>query len=503
MSGIFINSDAQNFFRCYPIEMMNDTAVRHDVDFYTDGGGVEAVFYNMNFQRCCFPTKVGTPIWKDIDYDEQGRMRLRGQLLEEKYDREFKSWIPRVVAMYENLPDFMQYRYDYCRSKGVEMWHSMRMNDIHYTTLGLEFQPQHSDLWLDRKDLIQGWYRHTWRGTWQDNTFDYGEKEVYDYHLGIAREYLMDYESDGIELDWLRALPVFKPGYDEKNTGILTQFMRDVRAIADEAAEKWGHPIRIAVRVPYFVEEAFGCGMDVPAWCREKLVDIVIPSPQNTSTEQYAQIAVWRLLVPQDVILAACVDYNMGSQPGWYMTFDNDTDCGFAANFYQQGADRIYLYNHYPHMIKDHPDMQEFMAKANDRDWVESHFPRRCVVTMHQPVGEGKFTFRHYPPAIWPECSNGGVKVNAGCKTEGHEAVVIVGATCPLNVDILLNTVKCELLPADAALPRLPEKKGANFVQAKVPANVLHDGWNNIELFNYDQHTILDTEIVWMELMIL
>ena len=112
---------------------------------------------------------------------------------------------------------------------------------------------------------------------------------------------------------WMRALPVFKPGFDEINTPILTQFMRDARAVADEAGKKWGHPVKIAVRVPYLVEEAFGVGMDVPAWGREKLVDLVIPSPQNTSSEQYAQIALWRLLLPPEVTVAACVDYNMMS----------------------------------------------------------------------------------------------------------------------------------------------------------------------------------------------
>ena len=313
MSGIYINSDAVNFWKHWPIEKMNATGIKEDVDFYVSHGGVKAIFYNMNFQRCYFPSKVGTPLWKDLTIDRNDRLNLRGIPLPPKMDAEFRSDLLKMEAMMKNQPDFMQVRYDYCHEKGVEMWHSMRMNDIHYTTLGFEFSPQHNDLWLDRKDLVHAWYRHTWRGTWQDNTLDYAQKEVYDFNMGILKEYLLDYESDGIELDWMRALPVFKPGFDEINTPILTQFMRDARAVADEAGKKWGHPVKIAVRVPYLVEEAFGVGMDVPAWGREKLVDLVIPSPQNTSSEQYAQIALWRLLLPPEVTVAACVDYNMMS----------------------------------------------------------------------------------------------------------------------------------------------------------------------------------------------
>ena len=46
MSGIFINSDAWNFWIAKP-EQMTAEGIRADVDFYTAGGGVEAIFYNM------------------------------------------------------------------------------------------------------------------------------------------------------------------------------------------------------------------------------------------------------------------------------------------------------------------------------------------------------------------------------------------------------------------------------------------------------------------------
>ena len=59
MSGVFINSDAWNFWtdsKC--IETDPAKAIRDDVDFYADAGGVEAVFYNMNFSRSFLNTKV-------------------------------------------------------------------------------------------------------------------------------------------------------------------------------------------------------------------------------------------------------------------------------------------------------------------------------------------------------------------------------------------------------------------------------------------------------------
>jgi len=505
MSGIFINSDAWNFWFGAPIEKMNEQGVREDVDFYAGKGGVEAVFYNMNFQRSFYPTKVGTPYWKDLSLDENGKLLLRGKPVTDANDEAgYRAMYLRSKKMNDEFPEFMTFRYHYCREKGIEMWHSMRMDDVHHTPLNLEHRPQHGDMWLDRKDLIRAWYRHTWRGEWVDNALDYGQKEVYDYHLNMAREYLLDYESDGIELDWLRCAPVFKPGYDEMNTPVMTQFMRDVRKAADEAAEKWGHRVRIAARVPGIVTEAMGMGMDVATWAKEGLIDVLIPGPRDCSTEQDMNVALWRILAPKPVILAPCIDCIMTSNPGWGLGYSTATDCGFASSFYQQGADTIYFYNHFPNQAPDHPELQDTFGFIGDRRKVAAK-ARRHVHTLHWQNGEGQFAGHCYPLEIWGKCCNGGVKVNAGEDTAGREATVIIGGKYQFDIDILVNTVLCTLLPADAPMPgKMPAKKGqeVHYVQAKIPAGVLHDGWNDVEIFNKADKTITDRDIVWMEISI-
>lgn len=507
VSGIFINSDAWNFW-LMPFETMNEAGIRADVDFYTKKGGVEAIFYNMNFQRSFYDTKVGTPIWKDCEIKEDGRLFLRGKEVTGGYSEcgynVYTTMIRNVLEMRKNCPDYMAVRYQYCHEKGVEMWHSMRMDDVHHTPLGLEHRPQHCDMWIDRKDLIRAWYRHTWRGEWIDNALDYGQKEVYDYHLAMAREYLLDYESDGLELDWLRCAPIFKPGYDEMNTPILTQFMRDVRKAADEAEKKWGHRIRIAARVPGVVTEAMGMGMDVPTWTKEHLIDVLIPSPRNTSTEEGYNVSLWRILAPKPVILAPCIDCNMTSNPGWSIFFTMETDCGFASNYYQQGADTIYFYNHFPRHHADVQNMQDIFAIAGDPKKVAAH-ARRQVHTRHEQNGEGVFAAACYPLEIWGACCNGGVKVNAGQETAGRKARIIIGATVPLNIDVLLNTVPCPMLPEDTALPgKVPTKKDRQtfYVQAEIPSNVLHDGWNDVEIYHKGNFTITDKDLIWMEIYI-
>lgn len=510
MAGIFINSDSWNFWLTEPLETYGRDdladAVARDVDYYAVPG-VEAVFYNMNFQRSFYPTKVGTPYWKDCSIGPDGRLLLRGRPIsfheeEESPEPTYRTMFLRASRMNEVFPNFMDYRYRMCHERGIEMWHSMRMDDVHHSAIGQEWRPQHGDLWLDHKEYVRGWYRHAWRSDWHDNALDYGEKAVYDYHLAMAREYLLDYESDGLELDWLRSIPVFRPGFDEANAHILTSFMRAVRATAREAEAKWGHRIRLAVRVPGYVKDAAGNGMDVAAWAAEGLFDILVPSCNNICTEQDYDIGLWRALAPAPVILAPNIDYSMTSNPGWSIDYDAGTDAGFASNFYQQGADAIYFYNHFANQAALKPFARDIFTAAADRHAVAA-LPRRHVVTRHDPNGEGKFPQPCYPPLIWPGCCNGGVKVNVGEEVAGRKAKVVVGATVPLPVDILVNATPCPSISSETPPQRVPRRKGTDafYIQADIPDGILHDGWNVVELFNHGtEHTIEAHEIIWMEI---
>ncbi len=511
MGKVFVNSDAWNFWVNEDLSRMDRdgivAAMRRDVDFFAQPG-VEAVFYNMNFQRSFYDTKVGTPYWKDCAIGPDGRLTLRGRPVEsiageESPEPTYRQMFLNSKSAHDKCPDLMALRYAYCREKGVEMWHSMRMNDVHHTPLHSEFRPQHSDLWLDNKErLARAWYRHFQRIVWSDNGFDYGIPEVYDYHLRMMREYLLDWESDGIELDWLRSLPDFKPGFDEANAPILTAFMRETRKTAREAEAKWGHRVRVAVRVPGRVRESFAGGMDVAAWAREDLFDVLVPTCTSTSTEQDYDIAIYKALAPGRII-APNIDYSMCSAPGYGMTFTAESDAGFISNFYQQGADAIYFYNHFPRHEKAKPFTRGSFALAADREGA-ARAVRRHIVTRHEQVGEGMFPELTYPRWIWPMCANGGVRVNCGEGVAGRVARAVVGATCKLDVELLVNTVKCapSQAPLPSPLPAGRKDAPANYAQFDIPAGILHDGFNNVEIFNRDGHTIESHEIVWMEVRV-
>ena len=510
LAAAFVNSDAWNFWLDESLATADreglKRAVERDVDFYTAGGGVEAVFYNMNFQRTFFPSKAWTPFWKDCAIGADGKLTLRGRPIPEQKGEEcpeatYRRMFLTSRNMQEKFPEFMAHRYAYCRAKGVEMWHSMRMDDVHHATVGKEFRPQHGDLWLDHKECVRAWYRHLWRSDWNDNALDYGQKKVYDHHLALVKEYLMDYPSDGLELDWLRSAPVFKPGFDEPNAPLLTEFVREVKRTAVAAERKWGRRMRIAMRVPARVRDAYGLGMDIGTWAKEGLVDVLIPGGvPGVCTEADIDIAIYRALAPKPVVIAPELNCRVAGRPGRSVAFDRALDAGFASAFYQAGADAVYFYNHFPYHNAKFPWVKGFFAQASDRAAVAA-LGRRHVLTWHQPTGEGRFAEENFPAAIWPKCCNGGVKVNCGERTAGRKARVVFGATVPLEVDVLVNTVRCAE-PVAAEPANVPRPKDARYYSAEIPVGALHDGVNAIELFNRGKETILPEQMTWLEVAI-
>lgn len=510
MNGIFINSDAWNFWLDNPelAEGGRDAivrAIRRDVEFYAAGGGVAALFYNLNFQRSFYPTRVGTPFWKDLEVGSGGALLLRGRPLSGKHggSSDYGRMLLAARNVNGTVPDFIAVRYAACHGMGVEMWHSMRMDDVHHTDLGSEWLPQHGDLWLDRKDLTRAWYRHPLRWSWADAALDYGRPEVFDYHLAMMREYVLDYESDGIELDWMRCAPVFAPGSDEANAPLLTRFMRETRAACAAAAARWGHPVRVAVRVPARAREAYGMGMDIGAWAREGLFDVLVPSCRDILTEQDCDLPIYRALCPPPILIAPCLDYQMSSDAdsACRLGFCGECDFGFASGWYADGADTVYCYNHFPrHVAECHPGFPGEFAALGDRAAVMAA-PRRHVFTGHRPCGEGECFHPPYPDAVWAGCTNGGVKVNCGEGTAGRAATVFLGMKREAALEVVVNTVPC-VAARNATLPSpLPENCGGKVLWSvfDIPAGAIHDGWNNVEFINRGDADVAAGDFAWLE----
>ena len=105
---------------------------------------------------------------------------------------------------------------------------------------------------------------------------DFARKDVRNERLDVIEEICDRYNADGIEIDeYIRVF--FKPSQVEENIPVLTQWMRDVRALLDDIGEKRGQHLSLSVRVHPSERACLDAGMDLRTWIREGLLDWITP----------------------------------------------------------------------------------------------------------------------------------------------------------------------------------------------------------------------------------
>ena len=505
MAGLFINVDFCNLFADFQLKPgecsvsvpMNEDGLRQEIDYYSVPG-VSAIIFNLNAMRAYFDSRAWEPIWEGLEERPDHTFYYRGKKLGMEFGHSQLQMALRCRELYRNVPDPQKFRYDYCRKKGVKMYVSMRMNDVHWTA-----DPDlitHCSFWREHPEFQRAFFRKD-HSFWFAHCFDYACPEVYDHHLALVREYFDRFEMDGFELDWMRSPFCFRPGGASAGRTVLNRFMADVRAIARAAERRRGHEIPIAVRVHSRPDEALEAGFDVLSWARDGLVDCVVPTPYFQSSDASLPVEFWRRLLPETVMLAPGLECHLNS--GYASIPANpELDAGFASSYYEQGADAVYLFNH---MLRytgycglDVDEQRKSFPILSDRKTADAA-ARRHAATMHESIVEGRRGVPAFPPEILPGKSMP-VLIHAGGGTAHRSAKVILGFTAsadPSSLKVFLNGSECVCMDSAAGC-LLPEALRSSLVY-RVPDHVLHDGLNQIDAVNTGAKPI---PLAWAEIMI-
>lgn len=231
---------------------------------------------------------------------------------------------------------------EYCRSKGIEIFATLRMNDVHdssdrFSVLGSKFKRNHSDALFgtSRKPPPYGY----WSGA------DFSWKVIRNMTYRVLEEMASNYDVDGLELDFWRHPPYFKSyawgePVTREEAESITRLMRRVRRMADARGRERGRPLLIAVRVMDSPELSLDMGLDLVTWLQEDLVDLVIVGE--------VALAPWeetiRLAHRYGVPVYPCIRRSMlGEERESLESFRAQ-----ALTAWKQGADGIYLFNLFP-----------------------------------------------------------------------------------------------------------------------------------------------------------
>ena len=242
---------------------------------------------------------------------------------------------------------------EFCRANDLEVFFSLRINDIHDSFLPWElsrWKREHPEVMMGKPADWDTYPETSPRHWW--SALDYEMDEVRDKVLGILEETCERYDIDGLELDWFRGPIAFRPSLDlqpveRKHLDLMNDFMRRLRAITERVSQERGRPLLIAARLPLTLERNKALGFDLETWLQEDLLDVLIVASGNESMAMAPEVRQMAALTHRyDVPTYGCITESATSIGRWREQREIVETCrGAAANIWHAGADGVYTYN--------------------------------------------------------------------------------------------------------------------------------------------------------------
>jgi hypothetical protein len=255
----------------------------------------------------------------------------------------------KTQAFVESGNDPLDIMVDFCKTNDIEVFWSMRMNDVH-DAWGAWYSPHlMPQIKRDHPEWMIGTkQKRPKNGGW--TAIDFAVPEVRDLAFRLFEEVCTNYDVDGVEMDFFRHLNYFRgPANGEPATqaelDMMTGLVRRIRAMTEEVGLERGRPILLSVRLPDSVAFCRTMGLDIERWLREGLIDIMAVTgyyrlnPWETSValgKQY-NVPVWACLSESRIKDKEAVRLRAGLEA--YR--------GRAANVWASGADSVYLFNYF------------------------------------------------------------------------------------------------------------------------------------------------------------
>ena len=213
-------------------------------------------------------------------------------------------------------------------------------------------------------------------------SFNWVYPEVRAERFALIEETLNRYDVDGFEIDFAFSPYYFEPDEVDKNSHILTEFLRDVRRVANEAAARRGRRIELGARVLPTLEANLKVGFDLSAWLDEKMLDFLVPNVYGHLQTNAA--------FPFDDVLelahaAGCEVYPALSE--WIERDGRKVSGvehyrGAAASYWRRGADALYLpWFRWPVGA----EQRQILTEIADPQLLEER-PKHYVVARNTPV---------------------------------------------------------------------------------------------------------------------
>ena len=244
--------------------------------------------------------------------------------------------------------DIYEMAFEKIREAGIRPWLSFRMNDRHYTgDEGGDTSYIRSEFYYEA--LENGYMIGSDYGDFHAYCLDYSEERVRQVMYDYLREMILRYDVFGVQLDFIRCLPCFKYLDDTDYAQYMTQFIRDIADVVKEAEAKFGHDIKLMLRLGRSIEHNLVYGFDVETIANENLVDAFVPSPRWDSVDSAIPVDEWKEVSGENIAVFIGMEERMDVKKDKSKIQQNTAEYvkGFSAGYLAQGADGIYFNNYY------------------------------------------------------------------------------------------------------------------------------------------------------------
>ncbi len=226
---------------------------------------------------------------------------------------------------------------DFAHEHDMDAFASVRMNDVHDSFMDANamtvWKRTHPEFMVDTRGTLPAFELYT-------TAQDFSHEAVRQRKLEIIKEICQRYDVDGFELDYIRHPVLFSRQMrgepctlDEGD--IITSMMDEIRELTDGTARRRGRSMLIAVRVPDTFTTCLDNGLDVDAWLRKDLIDILIVgggyAPWSLPVKTWVEAG--RMY---GVPIYPCVNLGKESLP---------LVRGLASNWYRAGVRGLYFWN--------------------------------------------------------------------------------------------------------------------------------------------------------------
>ena len=292
-----------------------------------------ARWLDFRFRHCDTPGCQIDGIWWDIGLAEDTYAVYDSRILPRLRLAGFDQWCEQGV-------DWVGELVKGCHARGLEAFWSNRICPVDFPQPFVPGTPvPHAD--PSRRNPLKAahpdWVNPCW---WPQGLWNLAHAEVRERKVAILRELLALHPLDGIQLDFARHTPCLPPGREWEHRAHATAFVRMVRQMMLEVEAETGHPRLLAARVGETIDANHRDGLEVDAWLREGLLDIVNLGGRTTTVD----VAGFRA-VATPAPVAVCVSFDGHHTNDGYYFPPAEYLRGVFRNFRLQGADCISLFN--------------------------------------------------------------------------------------------------------------------------------------------------------------